>query len=242
VASTVEIRCPDGVADAYLAKPDGSTRGGVLFVMDAFGLRPAVEELVDRIAADGYVVLAPNVFYRAGASPLLTPDEIADRERAFAKILPLIEQLTPERIRADAAAYLDALAKHAPEPVAITGYCMGGRIGWWIAGAYPDRVAALAAFHTGGLVGEGDTSPHRAAGDLAGVELYFGFADQDRNMTPKQIETLARALDDAAVPYRAEIYDGALHGYTMSDLAVFDAAARERHHRELAALLERTLT
>jgi carboxymethylenebutenolidase len=241
VAERVEIRCPDGVADALLAKPGSDARGGVLLIMDAFGLRPAVEQLVDRIADDGYVVLAPNVFYRAGASPLLTADEIADRESAFAKIMPLIEQLTADRIRADGGAYLDELATHADGRVAISGYCMGGRIGWWIAAAYPDRVAALAAFHTGGLVGEGEASPHAAAASLRGVELYFGFADRDRNMTPEQIETLERALDDAGVAYRAEVYDGALHGYTMSDLPVFDEAARDRHHLELASQLRRTL-
>ena len=242
MAASVEIRCPDGVADALLARPRGEPRGGVLLVMDAFGLRPAVEELVDRVAAGGYVVLAPNVFYRAGASPLLSPDEIRDRERAFEKIRPLMEQLTPERIRADGAGYLDELAaRSGADRAAITGYCMGGRLGWWIAAAYPDRVAALGAFHTGGLVADGEDSAHRAADGLATVELYFGFADQDRNMTPEQIEALEQALDAAGVVYRAEVYEGALHGYTMSDLPVFDEAARDRHHRELAALLERAL-
>ena len=65
--TTVEITTSDGVADAYLAKPDDGPGPGVLFVMDAFGLRPTIEEMVARIAADGFVVLAPNVFYRAAA-------------------------------------------------------------------------------------------------------------------------------------------------------------------------------
>jgi len=61
--STVEIQTADGVADAYLSTPDdgGDRRGGVLFVMDAYGLRPRIEEMADRIAAEGYAVLAPNV-------------------------------------------------------------------------------------------------------------------------------------------------------------------------------------
>lgn len=239
MASQVDIPAPDGSADAFLAGRDGETRGCVLFVMDAFGLRPAIEDMVDRIAADGYVVLAPNVFYRAGRSPILSAGEIADSESAFDKIRPMLEQLTPERIQADGTAYLEHLG--AGVPVAITGYCMGGRLGWWIAAARPDRVAALAAFHTGGLVADDSGSPHLAAAALRGVELYFGFADDDRNMRPEQIATLERALDDAGVSYRAEVYDGALHGYTMADLAVFDEAARERHYRELGSLLERTL-
>ncbi|HYY23004.1 MAG TPA: dienelactone hydrolase family protein, partial [Thermoleophilaceae bacterium] len=70
-SSTVEIAAPDGVADAYLARPDDRPHPGVLFIMDAYGLRPTIDEMADRIAADGYVVLAPNVFYRAGRAPVL---------------------------------------------------------------------------------------------------------------------------------------------------------------------------
>ena len=77
-SSPVEVTTPDGAADAYLARPDGRAHPGVLFIMDAFGLRPAIEEMADRIAADGYVVLAPNVFYRAGRSPVLP---LPDRSR-----------------------------------------------------------------------------------------------------------------------------------------------------------------
>jgi carboxymethylenebutenolidase len=241
ITETIEIQAADGVADAYLARPDEERRPGVLLIMDAFGLRPAVEKIADRIAEDGYVVLAPNVFYRGGRSPILSAEEIEERETAFPKIRPLMDELTPERIQADADAYLGALAEvSAAGRVVVTGYCMGGRLGWWIAAAHPDRVAAVAAFHTGGLVGDEDDSPHRAAERLRGVELYFGFADEDRNMTPEQIATLERALDDAGVAYTSELYHGALHGYTMDDLPVFDEAARDRHFRELRALAERT--
>jgi carboxymethylenebutenolidase len=117
---------------------------------------------------------------------------------------------------------------------------MGARIGWRIAAAYPDRVNALGGFHGGGLVTDAPDSPHRSAQQLQ-AELYFGHADQDANMNPEQIATLNDALDQAAVRYRAEVYEGALHGYTMSDTAVFNEAACERHFNELFALLDRTL-
>ncbi|MFL5932129.1 MAG: dienelactone hydrolase family protein [Gaiellaceae bacterium] len=234
MSSTVEIQMPDGVADAYLARPDDDPHPGVLLLMDAYGLRPVIEEMADRIAADGYLVLAPNVFYRAGRSPVQPGMD-------FQKIRPLMAELTPERLAADGAAYLDYLAAvGSGGPVAITGYCMGGRLGWWIAVAQPDRVAALAAFHTGGLVTEDPDSPHRAAGTVD-AELYFGFADQDQGMTEEHIETFEQALQDAGANYHVEVYEGARHGYTMADLQVHDEAASERHFGELRALLERTL-
>ena len=242
--STVEVTTPDGVADAYLARPDDRAHPGVLFIMDAYGLRPAIEEMADRIASDGYVVLAPNVFYRAGRSPVLPLPDLTDAEqrtRFFQSLRPLFEQLTPEGLVADGRAYLDYLAGVAgPGPVAITGYCMGARIGWRLATAYPARIAALAGFHAGGLVSDAPDSPHRSAGALT-AELYFGFADQDPSMTAEQIATLERTLDEAGARYRSEVYEGAQHGYTMADTPAYDELARERHFRELRALLERAL-
>src|SRR5204862_441352 len=83
----------DDVANAYLARPDDQSRPGVLFIMDAFGLRPAIHEMVDRIAGWGYVVLAPNVFYRGGRDPVHTVEDPEKRGEYFAStIRPLMEQ------------------------------------------------------------------------------------------------------------------------------------------------------
>ena len=240
-SSAVEITTPDGVAGAYLARPDDRPHPGVLLIMDAFGLRPAIDQMADRIAADGYVVLAPNVFYRAGRLPMPDLSDSEARASFFQSIRPLMDELVPERVASDGGAYLDCLADLAqPGPVGITGYCMGGRIAWRIAAAHPDRVAALAAFHPGGLVTDAPDSPHRSAGHLK-AELYFGFADQDPSMTADQIATLERTLDDVGARYHADVYESAPHGYTMADTLAFDEAARERHFGELHALLERTL-
>jgi carboxymethylenebutenolidase len=243
--SYIDITTPDGVADAYLVRPDDSeTHPGVLFIMDAYGLRPRIEEMADRIAAQGYVVLAPNVFYRAGRAPVLPMPDNTDpdaRGRFFEQVRPLMAELTPEHLATDGAAYLDRLAEASTGPAAITGYCLGARLGWRITAAQPDRVAALAGFHGGGLVTDAPDSPHRSAADVAGAELYFGHADQDQSMTPEQIARLESALDDARAPYRSELYAGARHGYTMSDTPVYDEAATERHFRELFALLDRAL-
>jgi carboxymethylenebutenolidase len=240
-SETIDITMADGVADAYLARPSGDgDHPGVLFVMDAYGVRPQIERMVDRIAERGYVVLAPNVFYRSGRSPVVPLDEIGD-PGLFARLRPMFNELTPERIVSDGRVYLDTLERFASGPVAITGYCMGGRVGWRIAAAYPDRIAALAGFHVGGLVADGDDSPHLTAGNLTG-EVYLGFADNDRGATPEQIAELDRTLTDAGVRHRAEVYPGAAHGYTMADTPAYDEAAAERHYTELFALLDRTLT
>jgi carboxymethylenebutenolidase len=243
-SETIEIATPDGVADAYLTQPgDDRAHPGVLLIMDAYGVRPRIEEMADRIAQHGYVVLAPNVFYRGGRAPVADMPNPADPDgwpKFFESIRPLIAQLTPDALARDGEAYLDYLADVAPGPVAIVGYCMGGRVGWRIAAAYPERVAGLGAFHVGGLVTDAPDSPHLSAGDLR-AEVYLGYADNDRSMTPEQIRTLDRALDEAGVIHRTEVYEGAQHGYTMADTPAYNEAAEQRHFRELFALLERTL-
>jgi carboxymethylenebutenolidase len=243
-SSIIDVETPDGVADCYLTQPDdGGAHPGVLFVIDAIGLRDQIKQMADRIAAQGYVVLAPNIFYRAGRAPIWpnvnlgNPDARAD---FMTNVLPITSSLTPERIVADGGAYLDTLGGLAKGRVGITGYCMGGRHGWQIAASYPARVAALGGFHTGGMVTDGDDSPHLRAPEVKAT-VYWGHADNDHGMTPESIATLNAAMDGAGVSYTTEVYEGASHGYTMADQGAYDEAAAERHFDALFALLGRSL-
>jgi carboxymethylenebutenolidase len=245
MGKTIEVKTPEGSADAYLTRPDdGRAHPGVLLLVDAFGLRPQIEAMADRIAAGGYVVLAPNVFYRHGRAPVISLDGLEDPERRgeiFGRVMPLMKELTNERIVADGSAYLDRLADEADGgAVAVTGYCMGGRLGWRIAAAYPDRVDGLGCFHTGGLVTDDEESAHLSAGEID-AELFLGFADNDKNATPAQIATVEDALTRAGATFRAEVFADAEHGYTMADTPAYDEAATERHYEELFGLLSRTV-
>ncbi|MFD4636635.1 dienelactone hydrolase family protein [Lentzea sp. NPDC058436] len=245
--TTVDVTTEDGIADAYLARPDGDGPfPAVLFYMDAFGLRPHLEKMADRLAEAGYVVLVPNVFYRAGRAPVVDLPEFIDpssRPALFEKIMPMLRSLTPEGLMSDADAYLRFLAGSpftADGPVGITGYCMGAGLALRTAGTYPDRVAAAAGFHGANLASEADDSPHLLAGKVT-AELYFAHADQDAAMPPEQISRLEQALTEAGVTHRCEVYEGAHHGYTQADTAAYDAGAAERHWTELLALFSRTL-
>jgi carboxymethylenebutenolidase len=241
----VAIRTADGVADGYLARPadDDGRLPGVLFLIDAFGLRPQIEQMAERIAQRGFPVLAPNVFYRHGRAPVLPMPDLEDPESRgpfMEQIRPMMQELTPELIASDSRSYLDFLGQVARGPFAITGYCMGARLGWRIATAHPDRVVALAGFHGGGLVSDDDDSPHRSAKELT-AEVYFAHAEHDPSMTPENIAALEQALAEAEVTYRSEVYEGAAHGYTMADTPMYDEAAAERHYEALFALLDRTI-
>jgi carboxymethylenebutenolidase len=240
----VDVATPDGVADSYLVVPDGGGPG-VLLYMDAFGLRPRIEEMADRIAARGYSVLAPNLLYRGGRAPLFDLSDLGDPDKRgalFGKIMPLMTALTPETITRDATAYLDFLAAQdgvEPGPVVITGYCMGGTNALRVIEALPDRVKAIASFHGGRLATDQPDSPHLLVGNITG-EVYFGHADHDHTMNADQIKLLETALDEAGVTYTSEVYEGADHGFTMTDTAAYNEAGEKRHWENLFALLERT--
>lgn len=246
--TTVQIPTSDGTADAYLVTPDGDGPfPGVLLFMDAFGLRPRIAEMAERIADRGYAVLAPNILYRGGPSPLIEPEELQDEEKrgaAFGRLMPLIQGLTADRVAADTGSYLDFFAAQeavADRPVLIVGYCMGGTNALRAIEAHPDRIAAVATFHAGRLATDQSDSPHLAVAAITG-EAYFAHADNDSSMPAEAIATLEAALDDAGVKYTSEIYPGAPHGFTMSDTSMFNREAEQRHWVNLFALLERTLS
>lgn len=246
VRTSVDIVTQDGTADAYLARPDGDgPYPGVLLYMNALGIRPHIKSMADRIAAAGYVVLLPNVFYRHGRAPVFELPEFVDFGRQpelFDRVGPVLDSLTPELAMRDAPAFLDRLSglpEVAAGPVGITGYCMGARLALLTAGTHPERVAAAAGFHGGFLATDATDSPHRVAHRIT-AELYFGHADQDPTLPAAQIDRLDKALSSAGVRHRTEVYEGSPHGYTLADTTSYDAAGDERHWAALFALLERT--
>ncbi|MDX6327405.1 MAG: carboxymethylenebutenolidase [Nocardioidaceae bacterium] len=245
--TTVEVPTHDGSADALLAVPDGDGPWpGVLLFMDAFGLRPRLRDMASTLAEHGYVTLVPNVFYRAGRAPVVDVgglDTADGRTAAFDKLRPLIQGLTPELATEDAAAYLQFLEadpRVADPPFATVGYCMGAALAFRAAAVAGDRMAAVAGFHGGRLATDDPASPHLLV-DRLSAEVYLAHADEDGSMPPEQQRRLADALDGAGVRYTAELYDGARHGFTMADTAMYDEAATEQHWDRLLALLDRRL-
>jgi len=244
----VDVPTPDGPADAYLTQPDDAGQHpGVLVLMDGIGLRPRLEQMADRIAAQGYAVLVPNLFFRAGRAPVV-PDLVArlqseDRASVMAELRPLMQALTPQVAARDTEAYVDFLVRQpgvADGPIATTGYCLGGPLSLRAAAQLPGRVVAAASFHGGNLAPDDPSGPQHGAPAIC-AELYFAHADNDASMPPEQVARLEAALDAAGVTYHSELYAGAAHGFTMSDMPVYDAAAEQRHWDALLGLLARAL-
>jgi len=244
----LNVPVPGGTAEAWVSRPAaGGRHPGVLLFMDAFGIRPQLERMADRIARWGYVVLAPHVFHREGTVAELAPTgdlrAPGAREEFFAAAMPRVRRLTPELAEPDIEAYVDALLALptvADGPIGVTGYCMGARLAVRAACLRPDVVAACGGFHGGGLATEDDDSPHLGL-SRARAAFFFGHADRDRSMPPEAITRLDRALADAGLEFDTEVYTGASHGYTMADTSAYDETAAELHYAALEELLARTL-
>lgn len=245
VIEKLEIPTADGTADAELAH-SGQRRPGVLFFPDAFGLRPQITAMIERLAGYGYTVLAPNMFYRAGRAPIWDiPDlSVPETRKAFMEqIQPVRNQLTPERTLADIGSYLDFLHNHpatAAGRVGVTGYCMGGRNALRAAGTFGDQIGAVGAFHAGRLTGDEPDAPIHVVDGIRG-EVLLGYADNDASATPEQIQAFDDALRAAGVRFTSSVYPDAPHGYTMADTAMYQKEGEERHWRELKDLLQRAL-
>lgn len=245
----IQIAAPDGVAEAYVSRPEGAgPHPGVLFHVDAIGLRPRTKEMADRIASWGYVVLVPHAFYRVGTAAELEPTvdltEPGAREAFFGTLRSLLSGHTSERSDADLDAYVDALLglpDVAGPQIGFTGYCIGGRMAIRAAGLRPDVIAAAGAFHAAGLVTGEEDSPHLLV-SRASAEILAGHADNDQSNPAEAIAAFEQAMDDAGLTYTSAIYPGAPHGYTMSDTSAYDEQATERHFAELEGLFARTLS
>jgi carboxymethylenebutenolidase len=239
----VGIQTKDGMCKASVLTPEGKGQWpAVIFYMDGFGIRPAMVEMADHIAKQGYVVLLPDLYYRLGAYGPMVPKEVLKGD--FRAIMgPMMASTDNHKAAEDTAAflsYLDSRDDVAGKKVGTVGFCMGGGMAITAAGYYPDRVAAAASFHGGRLATDEPTSPHLVVPKIK-AEVYVAGADKDHGYPPEMAQKLEEVRTKAGVRHKSEIYTDKLHGWMKPDMPVFDAEAAERGWKELFALYARTL-
>ena len=238
----IEITTADGTARAGLFRAANGATAGVILYMDAFGPRPTLDGMAERLAALGYVVLVPDLFHRkAPYGPFDAKTAFSD-EKTRRKLMGLLSGTTQAMTIRDTGAFLDALAKHgATGPVGAVGYCMGGARALNAAASYPDRIRAAASFHGGNLAGDNADSPHRRAAEIK-ARVYVGTAGVDRSFPPEQSARLAEALRTAEVDHAIENYVGMGHGWCVPDHSAYDEKGAERHWKRLETFFGEALS
>jgi carboxymethylenebutenolidase len=231
----IEIKTEDGVAPAFEFGEPSAPK--VLLLMDGIGMRPAMHEIAERLAGNGFRVLMPDLFYRLGEYTAPDPRMLFSDPELLAGWFARHRSTgtTPAGLTRDVRAYLD----HIGAPCGVVGYCMGGRLSLVAAAAYPDRITAAAAYHPGGLVTDAPDSPHLQF-DQIRARVYIGAASDDSSFTDAQRQTVDDTLTAAGVAHTVELYP-ARHGFVPSDTPVHDDAATARHWDTMLALFRETL-
>ena len=240
----VDIKTPDGTADAYFVHPGEGKYPGVLMWPDIFGLRPAFRQMARRLAEAGYAVLVPNPFYRSKRAP--TAPENPDFNDAPTRdaLMSLAGTLSPATAVTDAQAFvawLDAQPSvDRKRRMGTMGYCMTGPFTLRTAAALPDRIGAGASFHGGGLVTDKPDSPHLLVARIR-AQYLFAIAANDDQRQPEAKTVLREAFERAKVPAEIEVYAGTLHGWCPPDSRVYNDAQAEKAWSRMLALFKAAL-
>lgn len=239
---TIEVRTTDGVCSTHVFTPaNGENLPAIIMFMDAYGARPAMYDLADKLASAGYCVALPDIFYRSGwtAEQAVGLFEIPEkREHFMTKIIPTV---SGENIMRDMPAWISYL--HGRDDVrdggiGTTGYCLGGRLSITAAGSLPNDVSAAASYHGGGLATDAPDSPHKLAPQMK-ARVYVAGAIEDRGFDDAQKQRLEDALTAAHVEHKIETYN-AHHGWVPADQKTHDEAATQRHWQTTFALFGQT--
>lgn len=242
----IEIPAAEGTAEAIVARPDDGSHPGVLLCIDALGLRERIQDMADRIASWGNVVLAPNTMYRSGTAAETTPTtdlRIPEERAAYGTVIgEYLAPLTGAAIDADLPHYIAALRGLdgvTDGPIGVTGYCMGAKFATRAAGLDPS-VAACGGFHGAAIATTAPDSPHLELADAKAAFVY-GHADNDGTNPPEDVARLDAMLAEHGLRARTAVYPHAPHGFTMSDTSSYQEAGAERHFTELRELFETAL-
>ena len=211
--------------------------------MDGIGVRPALLEVAEHLASYGYYVLLPDLFYRSGPyEPMNAKTIFTDPEERKVLMEKFMSLATPANIMEDTRLFLDFLEQQRevrPGPIAVTGYCMGGRLALIAAGTFPDQIAACAVYHPSRLATDQPDSPHLLAPRMK-AKVYVAGALEDASFPEDQRERLERSLAEVGVEHVVETYT-AKHGWVFRDTLTYDVAACERHWETLTQLLGESL-
>jgi carboxymethylenebutenolidase len=227
----VDIKTPDGTADAFFVHPAKGKAPAVLIWPDIFGLRPAFKDMARRLAGEGYAVLVVNPFYRSKRAPT-APDHPDFQDPATRDaLMSLMKSLTPETAVTDAKAFVTWLdtqpAVDKKKKMGVTGYCMGGPFTLRTAATFPNRIGAGGSFHGGGLVTDKPDSPHLLIPQLQ-AQFLFAIAENDDQRQPEAKNVLRDAFAKANLHAEIEVYAGAQHGWCPPDSAVYNHDQAEK--------------
>lgn len=237
----VTIAARDGIADALLFTPQGSGKWPAVIVWtDGTGLRPAFADIGRKLAAEGFVVLVPNMFYRSAKldgtiyNGSLTPDQQRERTTLWTGAI------SDDAVEADARAYMTfldgRLQVDRTRKAGTIGFQYGAPYAFHTAFALPDRVGAVAVLHPFRIATTRDNSPHLFV-NRSRAAYFVAIAEPDDAREPGDKDDLRKAFADAELEATVEVLP-AKSGFAVPDQENYDTAAADFAWARVVALLK----
>ena len=213
VKKKVEVVVADGTQmAAYVARPgDGGTHPGVLVFQEAFGVNRHIRNVCDRLAAEGYVAIAPELFHRTGPG-------FEGSYTDFPAVQPHYQAVTTETAEMDVRAaheWLSSNAQVKAKEISSVGFCMGGRVSFLANSVVP--LQAAVSFYGGGIA---PGLLDRAAKVQAPTLLIWG--GLDKHIPPEQRKAVTDALSAEQKIYVNVEFSRAGHGFFCDERASYE--------------------
>ena len=212
----IRLKSAAGEIGAYLAAPKGTPKGGIVVIQEIFGVNHHIKAVTDKLAAEGYIALAPKFFdhVKPGIELGYTPDTIAEGRK-------YVTELGLDKPVQDVDAAIAELRKRGASKVAVTGFCWGGTITWLSATRLkPD---AAIGYYGGGIYGTKNEKPT--------VPTMLHFGDKDMHIPMAHVEELRKLHTNV------EVFDyPADHGFHCDERGSYDAAASKKAMERTMAL------
>src|SRR6476620_3706444 len=190
---------------AYRADPAGAPKAVIVVIQEIFGVNHHIRSVCDRLAAAGYVAIAPSIFDRIPPSFQCgyTPDEVANSRKFVAN---------PDwaAMALDTQAAIDAVKSVGP--VGIIGFCLGGSIAF-VAATKLSGLSAAVGYYGGAVV--------RFAEDKPKVPTQLHFGEKDAGIPLSDVETIRSKRPEVDI----NVYPVAQHGFHCDERASYDKAS-----------------
>jgi carboxymethylenebutenolidase len=237
---SASIKTPDGAMAAHVARPLGASGKlpAVIVVQEAFGLNHNIEDIAERIAAEGYQAMAPNFYYRESGKAV----GYGELQDAIGLMVRWTDTQIVTDVRATVAA-LEADSGVKADRIGITGFCMGGRVSFLSACEVP-AIRAAVPFYGGAIAGQqmspGATAPISLVDKIrGGVQLHFG--EKDAYIPLTAVEEIRQALRRARKDFEVHVYKSAGHGFFCRERADYNEEAATLAWERTKAFLKKHL-
>jgi len=199
MGTSVEFASNGGKAAGYLALPESGTGPGVIVVQEWWGLDSGIREMADRLAAEGFVALAPDLYHGqlAGHTEM-------DRAGELMAAMPIDRAA---RDMSGAVDYLIGLDATTGSGVGVMGFCMGGMLTFFLAADRPDRVKAAVPFYG---YPQGDDQPDY---NQITAAIQGHMAENDDFFGPEGARALEQQLRDLGKDVTFTVHAGAGHAF-----------------------------